>query len=49
MWLPGGGIKLDQSDELGFNAAEDKVHGHGPHATLLQLLGFDHTKLTFKF
>jgi hypothetical protein len=53
MWLAGGGIKpgitLGQSDELGFNAAEDKVHVHDLHATLLHLLGFDHTKLTFKF
>jgi hypothetical protein len=53
MWLAGGGIKpgitLGQSDELGFNAAEDKVHVHDLHATLLHLLGFDHTKLTFRF
>jgi hypothetical protein len=53
MWLAGGGIKpgitLGQSDELGFNATEDRVHVHDLHATLLHLLGFDHTKLTFKF
>jgi hypothetical protein len=53
MWLAGGGIKpgitLGQSDELGFNAAEDRVHVHDLQATLLHLLGFDHTKLTFKF
>jgi hypothetical protein len=53
MWLAGGGIKpgitLGQSDEFGFNATEDKVHVHDLHATILQLLGFDHTKLTFKF
>jgi hypothetical protein len=53
MWLAGGGIKrgnsIGQSDELGFNIAEDKVHVHDLHATILKLLGFDHTKLTFKF
>ena len=53
MWFAGGGIKGGQtigaSDELGFNAVEDKVHVHDLHATLLHLLGFDHTKLTFKF
>src|SRR6185503_6347238 len=46
MWLAGGGIKpgisLGESDELGFNATRDKVHVHDLHATLLQLLGFDH-------
>ena len=53
MWLAGGGIKpgitLGSTDDLGFNAAEDRVHVHDLHATLLHLLGFDHTKLTYKF
>jgi hypothetical protein len=53
MWLAGGGIKpgitLGETDEFGFNAVADKVHVHDLHATLLHLLGFDHTKLTFKF
>ena len=53
MWLAGGGIKpgitLGESDELGFNVAKDKVHVHDLHATLMHLLGFDHTKLTYKF
>jgi hypothetical protein len=53
MWFAGGGIKpgltLGRSDEFGFNAVEDRVHVHDLHATLLHLLGFDHTKLTFKF
>jgi hypothetical protein len=53
MWLAGGGVKpgltLGQSDELGFNAIEDRVHVHDLHATLLHLLGFDHTQLTYKF
>jgi uncharacterized protein (DUF1501 family) len=53
MWMAGGGIKpgltLGSSDDLGFNVVEDKVHVHDLHATLLHLLGFDHTRLTFKF
>jgi uncharacterized protein (DUF1501 family) len=53
MWLAGGGIKpgitLGESDEFGFNATTDKVHVHDLHATLLHLLGLDHTKLTYRF
>jgi hypothetical protein len=53
MWLAGGGIKrglsLGESDDLGFNVTQDQVHVHDLHATILKLLGFDHTKLTFKF
>jgi hypothetical protein len=53
IWLAGGGIKpglsLGQTDEFGFNASEDRVHVHDLHATLLHLLGFDHTKLTVRF
>jgi uncharacterized protein (DUF1501 family) len=53
MWLAGGGIKpgisLGESDVLGFNAVKDRVHVHDLHATLLHLLGFDHTKLTYRF
>jgi hypothetical protein len=53
MWLAGGGVKpgltLGSTDDLGFNAAEDRVHVHDLNATLLHLLGFDHTQLTFKF
>jgi Protein of unknown function (DUF1501) len=53
MWLAGGGVKpgitLGKTDDFGFNAIEDRVHVHDLHATLLHLLGFDHTKLTFKF
>ena len=53
MWMAGGGIKpgltMGESDELGFNATEDKVHVHDLNATLLHLLGFDHTKLTYRF
>jgi hypothetical protein len=53
MWLAGGGIKpgltLGKTDDFGFNAVEDRVHVHDLHATLLQLLGFDHTRLTYRF
>lgn len=53
MWMAGGGVKpgmtLGKTDELGFNVVEDKVHVHDLHATILHLLGFDHTKLTYRF
>ena len=53
MWMAGGGMKpgltLGATDDLGFNAVEDKVHVHDLHATLLHLMGFDHTKLTYRF
>jgi uncharacterized protein (DUF1501 family) len=53
MWLAGGGVKsgltLGESDEFGFNATKDRVHVRDLHATVLQLLGLDHQRLTFKF
>jgi hypothetical protein len=53
MWLAGGGVKpgitLGESDDLGFNAVKDRVHVHDLHATILHLLGFDHTRLTYRF
>ena len=53
MWLAGGGVKrgitLGESDEFGFHATTDKVHVHDLHATILHLLGFDHTNLTYRF
>jgi len=53
MWVAGGGVKpgivLGETDELGFGVVENKVHVHDLHATLLQLLGFDHQKLTYRF
>jgi len=53
MWLAGGGIKpgvtIGESDDLGFNITKDQVHVHDLHATILQLLGFDHKKLTYRF
>jgi hypothetical protein len=53
MWLAGGGVKpgvtIGESDDFGFNATKDKVHVHDLNATILHLLGFDHTKLTYRF
>jgi hypothetical protein len=53
MWLAGGGSKGGQkygaTDDFGFKAETDKVHVHDLHATLLKLLGFDHTRLTYRF
>jgi hypothetical protein len=53
IWLAGGGIKPGQTigntDELGFYANEDRVHVHDLQATVLHLLGLDHTKLTYRF
>jgi uncharacterized protein (DUF1501 family) len=53
MWLAGGGIKggvtHGGSDDFGFRAVDNPVHVHDLHATLLHLLGFDHTKLTYRF
>ena len=53
MWLAGGGVKpgftLGETDEFGFDVVEDRVHVHDLQATILHLLGLDHTKLTFRF
>ncbi|MFO0888524.1 MAG: DUF1501 domain-containing protein [Isosphaeraceae bacterium] len=53
IWMAGGGIKpgitLGKTDDLGFHVVEDPVHVHDLQATILHLLGLDHTKLTFKF
>jgi hypothetical protein len=53
MWLAGGGIKggqtIGETDDLGFSVAADRVHVHDLHATILHLLGIDHTRLTFRF
>lgn len=52
-WMAGGGVKrgfsYGQSDEFGFYAAEQKVHIHDFHATLLHLLGIDHERLTYRY
>ncbi len=53
VWLAGGGIKAGhvhgETDEFGFNVASNLVHVHDLNATMLHLLGFDHTRLTFRF
>ncbi|MSQ95047.1 MAG: DUF1501 domain-containing protein [Gemmataceae bacterium] len=53
MWLAGAGIKpgfhFGATDELGYNAAENIVTVHDLHATMLNLLGIDHLRLTFRF
>jgi Protein of unknown function (DUF1501) len=53
MWMAGGGAKpglaYGATDDLGFHVIEDPVHVHDIQATILQLLGFDHEKLTYRF
>jgi len=53
IWLAGGGIKggitYGTTDEFSYNIAENPVHIHDLHATMLHCLGIDHKKLTFKF
>jgi uncharacterized protein (DUF1501 family) len=52
MWLAGGGIKpgttIGSTDELGFKITEDPVHVHDLQATILNRLGMEHTKLTYR-
>jgi hypothetical protein len=52
MWMAGGGVKGGQTigttDAVGLRAAEEKTHVHDIHATILHLLGIDHTKLTYR-
>lgn len=53
MWLAGAGVRrghvYGETDELGFHVVKDPVHVHDLNATLLHLLGMDHTRLTFRF
>jgi hypothetical protein len=53
MWLAGGGCKggsvYGSTDEFGFKAAENPVHVHDLHATLLHLLGFNHEEFTYRY
>src|SRR5438270_158606 len=53
MWLAGGGVKGGRvhgaTDEFGFAAVENRVHVHDLHATMLHLLGLDHTRLTYRY
>jgi len=52
-WMAGGGVKggvaYGATDEFGGRAVENKMHVHDLHATILRLLGFDHTKLTYNY
>jgi len=52
IWMAGGGVKggfiYGATDEIGYHAAEDRMHIHDFHATLLYLLGLDHERLTFR-
>jgi len=52
IWLAGGGVKggvhYGATDEFGYKAIENKVHGNDLHATILHLLGLDHEKLTYR-
>ena len=52
MWLAGGGIKpgitIGQTDDVGYNIAEDPISVYDLQATILHLMGLDHTKLTYR-
>lgn len=53
MWMAGGGVKgglrYGATDEHGIKAEENKMHVHDMHATVLHLLGLDHTRLTYRY
>ena len=53
MWIAGGGVKggmtYGATDDFGWFAIENKVHIHDFHATMLHLMGLDHTKLTYRY
>jgi Protein of unknown function (DUF1501) len=53
IWMAGGGVKpgitYGETDDYCYNIAQDPVHVHDLHATILHCLGIDHTRLTFKF
>ena len=53
IWMAGGGVKggrvIGSTDELGLRAVENKVHLHDLHASILGLVGIDHTKLTYPY
>ncbi|MDQ6701540.1 MAG: DUF1501 domain-containing protein, partial [Acidobacteriota bacterium] len=53
MWMAGGGVKggitHGETDEYCYNIVRDPVHVHDLHATILNRLGIDHTRLTYKF
>jgi hypothetical protein len=51
MWMAGGGVKggqvIGETDELGLHAIQDRLHVHDLHATILHLMGIDHTRLVY--
>ena len=53
LWMAGGGVKpgvtIGETDDFSYNIVKDPVHVHDLHATILHLLGVDHTKLTFHY
>jgi hypothetical protein len=53
VWMAGGGVKGGHvhgaTDDFGYRAVENPVHVHDLHATILHLLGFDHTRLTYRY
>jgi len=53
MWLAGGGVKggaiYGATDDFGFKAVDKPVHVHDLHATILHLMGIDHTRLTYRY
>jgi hypothetical protein len=53
MWLAGGGVRggtvYGATDELGFQAVENRMHVHDLHATVLHLMGLDHERLTYRY
>ena len=53
LWMAGGGVRggtvFGATDPLGYNVAEDGVHVHDFHATLLHLLGIDHERLVYRY
>ncbi|MFZ4984554.1 MAG: DUF1501 domain-containing protein, partial [Blastocatellia bacterium] len=52
-WLAGGGVKpgvaIGRTDDLGYNVVEDPVDVHDLHATILHLMGIEHTRLTYRY
>jgi uncharacterized protein (DUF1501 family) len=52
-WMAGGGVKggvsYGQTDEIGFKAVVNKVGVHDLHATVLALMGIEHTRLTYRY
>jgi arylsulfatase A-like enzyme len=53
VWMAGAGIKggitIGETDDYSYNVVKDPVHVHDLHATILHLMGVDHTRLTYKF